>query len=144
MYAPALALSSPRSRTAALQCGRGGGGARADLAGPCEFHAGSDHRHYNDNTRRAIAAYQALHGEKADGVIGPATWKPLNTGQQPALIAYTITPQDVAGPFQRIPQDMDAKAKLKTLGYESPLDELSERFHSSPELLQATPPAQRR
>jgi lipoprotein-anchoring transpeptidase ErfK/SrfK len=46
----------------------------------------------------------------------------------------------VKGPFYDIPEDMGAKAKLPALGYSSPLEELGERFHSTPEFLQRLNP----
>ena len=53
---------------------------------------------------------------------------------------YTITMQDTVGPFVRIPTDMMKKAKLPFLGYESPQQELGERFHASPKLLETLNP----
>ena len=43
--------------------------------------------------------------------------------------------EDVAGPFEPIPEDTMEKAKLKKLVYSSPLEALSEKFHASPALL---------
>jgi lipoprotein-anchoring transpeptidase ErfK/SrfK len=78
------------------------------------------------NTAKAFAAYSSANpGE-------------LPTGD--TLVDYTITRDDAAGPFERIPADMMAKAKLKTLGYTSVTEELAERFHSSPRLLTALNP----
>ena len=46
------------------------------------------------------------------------------------------TDADVAGPFTpQIPTDLVDQSKLDALGYQSPLEALSERFHVSPELL---------
>jgi hypothetical protein len=50
-------------------------------------------------------------------------------------VPYTISADDVAGPFDRIPRDVMAKAMLKRLGYESPLEALGERFHINLALL---------
>jgi lipoprotein-anchoring transpeptidase ErfK/SrfK len=80
------------------------------------------------NTRRALDAYQRAH--KA---------LPPDDGN-PVVVSYTIAEDDVAGPFQRIPEDMMEKAQLPALGYASPLEKLAEMFHASPALLQKLNP----
>ncbi len=64
----------------------------------------------------------------------------MNVDQGPALISYTIDAEDLKGPFVDVPEDMMAKAKLPYLGYASPRDELGEKFHVNPKLLQALNP----
>jgi lipoprotein-anchoring transpeptidase ErfK/SrfK len=51
------------------------------------------------------------------------------------VVAYTLSEDDVAGPFQAIPQDMMEKAQLPALGYQSALEKVAEMFHASPALL---------
>jgi len=46
----------------------------------------------------------------------------------------------VAGPFEPVPPDMQAQAKLAALNYESPLEGLAEKFHCSPRTLRALNP----
>jgi len=75
------------------------------------------------NTLRALEAYEGAKGRKAT---------PAPNG---GLREYTITKEDAAGPFTRVPADMMAKAKLKALNYQSLLEMLGERFHIKPELL---------
>ncbi len=83
------------------------------------------------NTRLALAAYA-----KANGLAGAdAARAALLRDATPALVSYEITPQDVAGPFVEVPEDMDAKAKLSSLGYASLAEALGEKFHASPALL---------
>jgi lipoprotein-anchoring transpeptidase ErfK/SrfK len=97
------------------------------------------------NTRRALAAFQTANGLPANGTMDPATWQKLLSlaGTNQTVTSYTITPDDVKGPFYDIPENMDAKAKLPALGYSSPLEELAERFHTTPEFLQHLNPQAR-
>ena len=56
---------------------------------------------------------------------------------------YTITPEDVAGPFEKAPADMMEKAKLPSLGYESAIEGLGEKFHVNPRLLRKLNPGKK-
>lgn len=87
------------------------------------------------NTRRALSGFQANKGLPVTGSMDSATWQALTSDGQPALVDYTISAEDVAGPFVKIPSDMMEQAKLPAMGYTSIQEELSERFHESPALL---------
>ncbi|MBN6152308.1 murein L,D-transpeptidase [Xanthomonas sp. AmX2] len=92
------------------------------------------------NQRRAVSAFQAGRGLAVSGTLDEATWQALKQDAAPALVAYTLTAEDVAGPFPRIPDDTAEKAKLPALGFESVEERLGERFHASPKLLRALNP----
>ena len=94
------------------------------------------------NLRAAVNGYQKAHSIAGDGAgsMNAATWSALNADAAEALISYTIAAADVAGPFQTIPEDMAAKAKLPALGYVSAEEALAERFHASPALLKRLNP----
>src|SRR5438105_4230366 len=49
----------------------------------------------------------------------------------PLLRWYTVSREDLAGPFTPIPQNVYQQAKLSCLCYSSPAEMLSERFHTS-------------
>jgi lipoprotein-anchoring transpeptidase ErfK/SrfK len=94
------------------------------------------------NTAKAIAAFEAARriapGDRA------ALLKALGHGVAPAIVPYTITAEDVAGPFSpSLPKDIVEQAKLPALHYGSVLEALAEAFHVSPKLLQRLNPAAR-
>jgi lipoprotein-anchoring transpeptidase ErfK/SrfK len=94
------------------------------------------------NLSRAVKAYEQMNGQPMDGQLSPALWTRLNTpGQAPVAALYTLTAQDVAGPFYPdVGENMVAAAKLATPGYARPSEMLGERFHMSEKLLQALNP----
>lgn len=92
------------------------------------------------NQRRAVRGFQSARGLEVTGELDTATWDALNADAAPALVDYTITEADVAGPYRKVPDDMMAKARLETLGYASIDEALGERFHASPELLRQLNP----
>lgn len=100
------------------------------------FSPGEIDAAYGSNMRRAIAGFQANKELPATGDVDAATWTALDADAAPALVSYTVTAADAAGPYISIPTDMMEKSKLKSLGYGSALEALGERFHSSPALLQ--------
>jgi lipoprotein-anchoring transpeptidase ErfK/SrfK/peptidoglycan hydrolase-like protein with peptidoglycan-binding domain len=96
---------------------------------------------WGQNSTKALAAFQEAHDLPVTGKVDPVTWENLvaASGKQ-AWALYTVTAQDAAGPFFRIPEDMEAKAKLPALGYSSLLEMLGERFHCSEKLLHEANP----
>lgn len=90
-----------------------------------------------DNTDR-------LTGDSPPAVtsVDRDTYDRLRTAarQKPMLMHYEITAADLAGPFTEIPSSVYNQEKLKCLCYSSPLEALSERFHSSKKLLAALNP----
>jgi lipoprotein-anchoring transpeptidase ErfK/SrfK len=94
------------------------------------------------NFRNALSAFAQAHGLPTDGKLDEAAWRALTADAAPAVVAYQITPADVAGPFTpTIPEhDFQAMAKLDRLGYATPLEALAERFHMDEALLKALNP----
>jgi lipoprotein-anchoring transpeptidase ErfK/SrfK len=115
----------------------------AILLDRAHFSPGEIDARYGSNLRHAIIGYQSANGLDATGVVDAPTWKALDADSAPPLVDYTITDADEAGPFVPIPADMAEKAKLSALGYTSALEELGERFHASPQLLQRLNPKAR-
>jgi lipoprotein-anchoring transpeptidase ErfK/SrfK len=90
---------------------------------------------FGSNMRQALSSFQKSRSLEATGKLDDATWNALNQDTTPTLTNYVLTNEDVAGPFQPIPEDMMEKAKLPKLGYATPAEGLGEKFHASPELI---------
>ncbi len=90
---------------------------------------------YGGNTRLAVIEFNQSRRIKGGSKVTAATWDALDRDTAPVIVPYTITAEDVAGPFVPIPVEMEDKARLPALGYQSLPEELGERFHISPALL---------
>jgi lipoprotein-anchoring transpeptidase ErfK/SrfK len=110
------------------------------LLGRAHFSCGEIDGAFGSNFQKALSAFQGERKLPVTGALDAATWDAINTDTAPALIDYTITLADVKGPFVPIPADVKEQAKLARLGYASPLEGMGEKFHASPELLQALNP----
>ncbi|MGJ5138424.1 L,D-transpeptidase [Bradyrhizobium oligotrophicum] len=97
---------------------------------------------FGDNARTALAAFARAKGLAGDAKLTPELWDALLRGDQaPAIVSYTITRDDVKGPFlKKLPQHMEDMKDLPALGYTSPREALAEKFHMSEQLLSALNP----
>ncbi|HYL75861.1 MAG TPA: L,D-transpeptidase [Bryobacteraceae bacterium] len=130
------AVNDPRNRETVTPESAGAAVVRLQiLLDRAHFSPGEIDGRYGDNLRRALLGYQATRATPQTGIGDADTWQSLNADTAPALVTYTITENDVAGPFEAIPADIMEQAKLKSLGYQSPQEELGERFHIQPALL---------
>jgi lipoprotein-anchoring transpeptidase ErfK/SrfK len=89
-----------------------------------------------ENTRTALRVFRAAHGLREVADFGPRTLQALEGKEPvPTLVSYTVTEDDVRGPFVTIPSEMMDQANLPALGYQSALEALGEKFHINPMLL---------
>ncbi len=107
------------------------------------FSPGEMDAAWGSNMRQALRGFQKLHQLPVTGKLDAATWRQLERDQAPVLEVYTLTAQDLAGPYVKVPADMAGKAKLAALGYTSLAEALGERFHCSPELLRRLNPGKK-
>ena len=91
-------------------------------------------------TRLALSEFQKATKLQTIGDVSEETLAAFGAQAEP-LVTYTITQQDVEGPFiDAMPKDMMERAKLPALAYTSALEALAEKFHASPALLRTLNP----
>ena len=98
-----------------------------------------------DNFKKAIAAFETAQGLTTDGMLDSDTWGRLTaTSNEPVLIEYMLTEDDVKGPFvKKLPSKLEQMQDLDQLGYTSPREAIAEKFHMSERLLQTLNPGKR-
>ncbi len=125
------------TKTGAL--GPGATGARVTraqiLLDRARFSPGEIDGVYGGDFGIAVKGYQQSHSLKPTGTIDAEMWSLLNKDAGPLLFTYSITPADEKGPFLPTPENEQERAKMKWMVFETPGEELGERFHSSPKLL---------
>jgi lipoprotein-anchoring transpeptidase ErfK/SrfK len=93
------------------------------------------------NFAHALAAFQTARQLSVTPQPDCETWRALDSEATEVLTTYTISQQDVDGPFEpNIPRNLVDQAKLPALSYQSPLELLGERFHAAPALLRRLNP----
>ena len=102
---------------------------------------------WGDNAAKALRWFRFANGidtASADGatttkaVVDQATYEKLagaSSATDSLVVQYTVTSEDVKGPFVSIPEDVYEQAKLECLCYASAVEGLAERFHTSRRIL---------
>jgi peptidoglycan hydrolase-like protein with peptidoglycan-binding domain len=95
-----------------------------------------------ENTRKAIVAFREMKGLESTEQVDEQLWRMLTASDSEAvLVTYKITDKDIAGPFpKKIPEDFRKKAAMERIGYTSPEELLSEKFHMRQDLLRKLNP----
>ncbi|WP_237392569.1 L,D-transpeptidase [Aurantiacibacter rhizosphaerae] len=93
------------------------------------------------NTRRAIEAYRSNNDLPAGDGIDDALLKSLQDAQSGSVFTtYTLTEDDVSGPFYDIPSGFAEQADLERVGYKNAQEMLAERFHMDQKFFSALNP----
>src|SRR5437763_5565556 len=70
------------------------------------FSCGEIDGEFGSNLEKTVTAFQEERHLQPTRTVDAATWGVLNGDQAPALMAYSISADDVKGPFEKIPADM--------------------------------------
>lgn len=92
-----------------------------------------------DNVRKAVVAFEAMHGFPIDGRLDPELLAALDHGG-PVVGTYMITQEDAATVTGPIPSDYAEMAQLDRLGYADLAEALAERFHMDVDFLRELNP----
>lgn len=119
---------------------------KGDMSGPSvlktqvyldrlHFSVGALDGRWGRNSAIALWWYQRSRGIQAadPGALDEPTFRSLaaDAGGGPVLKEYTLTEDDLKGPFVSVPEEMYDKAELDCLCYESLKEKLAERFHTT-------------
>jgi lipoprotein-anchoring transpeptidase ErfK/SrfK len=98
-----------------------------------------------ENFSKALKAFTSHLGLNSTGQVTEEAWRELTSASsEPVLIEYTITDEDVRGPFvQSIPKKLELMKDLPALGYTSAREKIAEKFHMSQDLLQTLNPGEK-
>jgi lipoprotein-anchoring transpeptidase ErfK/SrfK len=109
------------------------------------FSVGSIDGRWGRNSAITVWWWQKAHGMAPTGDVDDATFTSIAqaAGGGPAIVPYSLTADDVKGPFVSIPEGPYEKAKLDCLCYESLREELAERFHCTEDFLDQLNPGVR-
>lgn len=94
-----------------------------------------------ENVRKAVSGYQAAHAMPVNGQADDALLQTLVAADTaPALVTYTITADDVRGPFVPIPSGLEALSHLDHVGFARASEGIAEKFHMDEDLLRTLNP----
>jgi lipoprotein-anchoring transpeptidase ErfK/SrfK len=104
------------------------------------FSPGEIDGRQGENLLKAIEAF--ARARDLGRQLTPTLWAALTeTSDQPVLIEYTVTEDDVKGPFlERVPSKMEEMQGIARLNYGGAGEALAEKFHMSENLLKALNP----
>lgn len=100
---------------------------------------------WGSNAAKALAYFTdsesstagASSDRKSQSTIDRPTYARLRAaaGPEAALKSYTLTAEDVKGPFVQIPNSVYEQARLRCLCYSSAVEAIAEKFHTAKKLL---------
>ena len=112
------------------------------LLDAARFSAGAVSGVWNENTLFALHAFRAAaHLPPGDSVDADVIARLERiVGPRAPVTDYVVSEADVHGPYRRLPGSMYAKAKVDCLCYQSMIEMLGERFHTTADALQRLNP----
>jgi lipoprotein-anchoring transpeptidase ErfK/SrfK len=114
------------------------------LLARARFSPGEISGRSGENLSKAIAAFAEAQGIATDKLNDQLWDKLVSISGAPVVVAYTLSDEDVRGPFlENLPSKMERMKGLPNLSYTTPTEKLAEKFHMSPELLEALNPGEK-
>ncbi len=107
------------------------------------YSAGAIDGRWGRNSAISVWWWQRVHGLEPTGDVDEATFRSLAQaagGNVDPVVTYTLTEDDVKGPFVTIPEEVYDQEKLKCMCYQSLPEKLAERFHASEDFLELLNP----
>lgn len=99
---------------------------------------------WGKNTIKAMKAFQEANNLPVTDSMNTETWQALTQDSaltnQPVLVNYQLTDDDVNIKTTKIPSGAEEKAKLEGMYYESVLEALGEKFHIDTDYLKTLNP----
>ncbi|GAA0312260.1 L,D-transpeptidase family protein [Psychrobacter aestuarii] len=99
---------------------------------------------WGKNTIKAMKAFQEANNLPVTDSMNTDTWQALTQDsalmQQPVLVDYQLTDDDINVKTTKIPSGAEEKAKLEAMYYESVIEALGEKFHIDTDYLKALNP----
>ena len=95
------------------------------------FSVGAIDGRWGKNSAISVWWWQRSHGIEATGDVDEATFRSLAdaAGYGPAVEQYSVTAEDLQGPFVHIPASVYDQQHLSCLCYETVREKLAEKFH---------------
>lgn len=106
------------------------------------FSVGSLDGRWGRNSAITTWWYQRARGMAPTGDMDQQTFQQLaaEAGYAPVVKQYTVTADDLKGPFVTIPDSVYDQQKLTCLCYQTVREKLGEKFHSDPDFLDVLNP----
>lgn len=144
LTAAAIEAAEPSNKTLSNERPTPAGIRLQVLLDRAHFSPGEIDGKFGENARKALRAYAEARQLPSSDAVTDEVWTALRADNRPVMASYTITEQDLAGPFLRkLPAKMEAMKDIPKLGFTSPREMLAEKFQMSEQLLASLNPGQR-